>query len=338
MTGPSSLPPPTPTPPSPAAPLEPTLLSGLTRWLKPGYLWWRLRQNALPKLLALLAACGLWYATTSDRRSNVQQGFDVPVTVRDTTGGNSRRAVSALTPETVRVMLSGRPERLRELKAANIEVLVDVTGLPEGSFNRPVTVTPPANTSLVSRSPERVQGFVDAQLTRTLPVTLSVANPPEDSLPRYAISPAQVSVSGPSRVVRLVSQVTLVPVSLAVGEEREVPLLALDALSKPVEDVKLRPSSVTLTRVDSGNVPLKALPVVLAPVPAGSKLRVQAVSVQPSSVRVVADPALLSRLREVMGQADYHVGTYTAPVTLHLPDGVQALDSVNVRLTVEQLP
>ncbi|PJI51346.1 hypothetical protein CTI14_62210, partial [Methylobacterium radiotolerans] len=44
-------------------------------------------------------------------------------------------------------------------------------------------------------------GFVDTELTRTLPVLLSVAAPSESSLPRFQVSPTQVQVSGPARVV-----------------------------------------------------------------------------------------------------------------------------------------
>ena len=89
-----------------------------------------------------------------------------------------------------------------------------------------------------------------------------------------------------------------------------------------------------MRRVDSGQVPVKTLPVVLGDPPPG--LRVTALSVQPSGVRVVADPELLARLREVPGRVPYRAGSYTAPVALQLPDGAQALEEVRVRLTVQE--
>ena len=58
---------------------------------------------------------------------------------------------------------------------------------------------------------------------------------------------------------------------------------------------------------------------------------------QPSTVRVVAAPELLGRLREVSGAVTYRVGTYTAPVTLAIPAGAQTLETVSVRLTVERV-
>lgn len=305
------------------------------RWLRPAYIWRRLRHNIWPKLLALAVALVLWFVTTADRRANVEQGFDVPITVRDTTGGNERRAISNLNPDTLRVTLSGRPERLRELRGTNIEAVVDVTGLPEGGFNRPVLVTVPSDTALVRKTPERVQGFVDAQLSRTLPITVAVATPPENSLPRYSVNPAEATVSGPSRVISGVSRLIVSPVSLAAGEESEVRLLALSAAGVPVDNVEISPVSVTLHRLDSGDVPVKALRVVLSDPP--KTLKVTASSVQPSTVRVVAAPDLLSRLREIQGVVQYRAGTYTAPVKLTLPAGVQALDEVSVRLSVQEV-
>lgn len=311
-------------------------LEGWRRWLDPRYAWARGTHNLGLKLLALGVSVTLWFVATGDRRANVEQGFDVPVTVRDTTGnGQEKRATSNLSPSSVRVTLRGRPERLRELQPENIEAVVDVTGVPEGSFTQPVTVTAPTGTEVQRQSPARVQGFVDTQVTRTLPVTLSVASPPEASVPRYVVLPAEAGVSGPGQVVSTVARLVTSPAALAAGAEREVPLVALDEAGLPVEGVKANPSTVTVRRLDTGELPVKTVRVVLNDPPA--TLRVTSVSVQPSTVRVVAAPELLGRLREVSGAVTYRVGTYTAPVRLSIPAGAQTLETVSVRLTVERV-
>lgn len=311
------------------------LWSRLEPWFSPRYAWRRIRHNLLPKLLSLGVAALLWLISTGDERARIEQSYDVPITVRDTTGGSERRAVSGLNPPTVRVTLSGRPERLRELRGANIEAVLDVTGVPQGSFNRPVTVQPPADTALARQTPERAEGFVDTELSRTLPVTISVATPSENSLPRYTVSPTDAEISGPARVLTRAARVVSSPPSLSPGEQRETPLIALDAGGNPLSDVRVRPSSVTVRRVDTGEVPIKALRVVLDDPP--PNLKVTALSVQPQSVRVVAAPELLARLREIEGRVNYRPGTYTAPVSLRVPPGAQALETVSVRLTVEPL-
>lgn len=308
----------------------------LRRWLNPAYAWRRLLHNVGPKLLSLAVASVLWFISTADQRAQVQQSYDVPITRRDNTGGDEKRTVSGLNPETVRVTLNGRPERLRELRPASIEAVLDVTGVPEGSFNRPVTVTPPPNTTLSKQTPERVQGFVDTELTRTVPVTVGVAAPDEDSLPRYEVLPDNVQISAPNRVLNNVAQVVTSPVSLAPGEEGETPLIPLNAAGQPVDEVRLNPASVTVRRLDTGRLPVKALPVTLDDPPPG--LRVTGVSLQPRTVRVVAAPELLARLREVSGVVDYQPGTSTVAVRLRLPAGAQALEPVSVSLTVEKVP
>lgn len=312
------------------------LWSAVRRWLEPRYVWERSLHNLGPKLLALVVSVTLWFVATADRRANVEQGYDVPVAVRDTTGGRGEgtRAASDLSPATVRVTLSGRPERLRELRAENIEAVVDVTGVPEGSFTLPVTVAAPSGTAVSRRTPERVQGFLDTVVVRTLPVVLSVSTPSESSLLRYMIAPAEASVSGPGRVVATVQRLVTSPVALAAGAEREVALIALNSGGEPVGAVVTKPATVTVRRLDTGQLPVKTLPVVLNSPPAS--LKVTKVSVQPSAVRVVAAPDLLARLREVTGRVTYQVGTYTAPVQLNVPAGAQALETVSVRLTVQR--
>ncbi|GGB63313.1 YbbR-like domain-containing protein [Deinococcus soli (ex Cha et al. 2016)] len=308
-------------------------LHWLRRWLSPRYAWGRTMHNLLPKLLALAVSVTLWVVATADRRANVEQGFDVPVTVRDTTGnGQEKRATSNLNPASVRVILSGRPERLRDLQPDSIEAVVDVTDAPEGSFTRTVTVTAPGGTALQRVTPTRVQGFVDTQVARTLPVTLSVTSPPDSSLPRYQVTPGEATVSGAGQIVVSVARLATSPAPLGVNAEREVPLIALDAAGRPVTGVTMRPSTVTVRRLDTGELPVKTLRVVLNDPPSG--LQVTAVSVQPGTVRLVAAPELLARLREVAGQVTYREGTYTAPVRLNVPAGAQALETVSVRLTV----
>ena len=304
------------------------------RWLEPRYAWERSIHNLGPKLLAVAVALTLWFVATADRRANVEQGYDVPVTVRDTTGGRGEgtRATSDLNPATVRVTLSGRPERLRELRAGNIEAIVDVTGAPEGSFTRPVTVAAPNGTSVSRKSPDTVQGFVDTQLTRTLPIVLSVVTPPEASLPRYTVTPTEARVTGPGRVIVKVSKLVTSPESLGASSEQEVPLIALNEEGQPVEGVQTNPATVTVRRLDTGQLPIKTLPVTLNAPPAN--LKVTARSIQPSTVRVVAAPDLLSRLREISGTVVYRPGSYSAPVRLALPAGAQALENVTVSLSV----
>lgn len=308
----------------------------MIRWSRPRYVWRRLLHNLPAKGLALASAVVLWSVATTDRRANVEQSYDVPVTVSDTTGGRGvgTREVRDLSPDTVRVTLQGRPERLRELRGDNIEAVVDVTGVPETSFSRPVTVQAPTGTVLRGVKPERVQGFVDSVLTTTLPVVVSVADPSGAALPRYRVTPEAASVRGPGRLVMGVARVVGSPVALAPGEERETALIPLNEEGRPVEGVTVTPRTALVRRLDAGTLPVAEVPVVLKPPP--PSLRVTETRLEPDTVRVVAPPEVLARLREVRGSVTYREGTYTTEVTLGLPAGAQALDPVRARLTVER--
>ncbi|MFC6592128.1 YbbR-like domain-containing protein [Deinococcus lacus] len=299
-------------------------------------LWRQATADLIPKLLALLTASVIWFFASEDRRATVEQSFEVPITVRDRTAGQeggSTRAASQLTPETVRVTLSGRPERLGELRGETIEAVIDLTGLPEGSFSRPTTVTAPPGTTLVSTVPERVQGFLDTVTSRTLPVTLSVIPPQGNNLPAYSVSPQQVTVSGPSRQVAAVQAVVTVPEPISSGQSVALRLLALDA-SGQAADVKLSPQQVSVTRVDSGSLPIRTVAVELVPPPAG--LSIKNSTLTPQQVRLVGPSEALAGLEKVYGTVGYAPGSSTQAVQLRLPAGVEPLDTVTARLEVER--
>jgi YbbR domain-containing protein len=307
-----------------------SLRPGPRRWLSPAYIWRRSVHNLGPKLAALLVAALVWLVATSDRRANIEVGFDVPLEVRDTTGGASRRAVSDL-PATVRVTLTGQRLRVQGLQASNIEASVDTTGAQEGSFTLPVEVRAPDGTRTLRVLPARVQGFVDTQLSRRIKVTLSAAAPPAGSLPRYVLTPETVTLSGPSRLVRTVSRVISQPINLEAGAIASSRLVALNAVGEPVTGIDLRPASVSVRRSDLGTLPVRTVTVLLPPAPA--KFQVKS-SVAPATIRLVGPPAILAGLNSVTAILTYRAGTYKVTPTFKLPSGVQALDSVSVSLQV----
>lgn len=308
------------------------------RWRRPWRLarYWllRLRHNLPQKLLALLAATVCWYFATEDRRATIQQRYDVALTARDNTRSGEKRAVSGLSPSTVQVTLSGTRQRLAGVNAGDIEAFVDVTDLPEGTFTRTIRVDGPDNTRSVKVAPATAQGQIDAQKTRTQPVlvsTLALSGAPSSgpSSPRYLAAPAQVSVSGPSRLVGSVVRVVTAPLSLGQGEAREARLLALDGQGQVV-DVTLRPASVMVSRTDTGTLPIHTLPVRLSSAPSNFKVTAQ---ITPPSVRVLGPVG--SAPGGVLAQVPYHLGRYTVQPDLTLPPGVYSLDKVTVHLSVE---
>ncbi|WP_045234374.1 CdaR family protein [Deinococcus pimensis] len=300
------------------------------------YAWRRTLHNLPQKIVALLVAMGLWYVATSDRRETVESSFTTQLRVLDETrgeGGVDRRSVSGL-ERNVRVTISGPRRRLANVSSDDINASVDVTGVREGPFSEPINVQVPEGLRLVRFAPSVASGFVDAEVTRTLPVRLSLTNLPERALPRFDVSPRSVQVTGAQRVVESVASVITVPVSLARGASAEARLLAIDENGRPVTDVRVSPATVTVERTDPGDLPIKTVPVELPPVPQG--FEVVSVEIEPPQARLLGEPGALANVSRVVAGVTYREGRYDARANLRLPNGVRSLDTVTVTLDVRR--
>lgn len=298
--------------------------------------WRRTLHNLPQKALAALLAGGLWFVATGERRETTERSFNVRVQQVDDTSTNpagERRSVSLARP-TVRVTLSGPRTTLQGLSGDELDATVTVTNQPEGDFQVPVRVRVPEGLRLVGVDPGTVSGFIDTEITRTLPINLAATNLPERALPDYELTPNTVRVTGPQDRAEAIARVFTVPVSLARGASAEVRLVALDANGRPVTDVRLDPATVTVERTDRVDLPLRTLRVTLPPPPAA--LELISAELDPPSVRVIADPATLSRLANVVARVPYREGRYSAVARLQLPAGVRSLDTVTVTLDVRK--
>ena len=307
------------------------------RWRSyPRYVWRRTLHNWPQKILALLAALGLWFLATADRRATVDRSFTTELRVLGDGArgaGDNKRSASGL-PQNVRVTLSGPRDDLLGLTGDDIEASINVADLPEGSFQVPIRVRAPSGFRVVRYSPTVASGFVDAETTRTLNVQLAVTNLPERALPRYDVTPRAVQVTGPERLVNSVVTLSTVPVSLPRGASAEVRLLALSGLGQPVPDVRLNPATVSVERTDQSDLPLKVLSVQLSGAPDG--FEVISAEISPPRVRVIADPATLTGLAGVVARVPYREGNYSVQANLELPSGARSLDPVTVTLDVRK--
>ncbi len=299
----------------------------------PNYLWRRLLHNLPQKSLAVLAAAGVWFLATQDRRASLERTFDVPLTVSDGTPGVQRRGVSGL-PRSVRVTLQGQRSVVQPIEVDDVRASVDVTGVPQGNFQEDVHVAAPDGVRVLRLTPTSVSGFLDAESTRTVPVSVTATDLPTNAIPRFSVTPDTARVSGAKRSVDTVSRVITAPVALEPGSSREVRLIAVNVNGVPVADARTDPSTVTVRRLDSGELPVKTVRVVLPTPPA--TLQVVASDIEPASVRLVSSPETLARLREATAKVPYQVGKYSVRAALDLPDGVRSLDVVVVTLEVRR--
>lgn len=284
--------------------------------------------NVAPKLLALVAAIGVWFFATAEQRESVERGVTVPLEVR----GVSGRSYSGV-PPTVRVTVRGPRGPVTNLSGRDVTAAIDLSEQPEGDFVATVTATAPGSLVVVGSDPPRVSGLLEDQVSREFPVTVSMVFSPEASvLARYVSTPEEVTVLGVQGAVNSVATVVTAPVALEPGGSTQVPLVALDGAGAVVPDVLFAPGTVNLRRVDRQNLPVRTLPVQLNTPP--PDLEVVFGLVQPSAARVLGGEGLSVLPLEV----NYRAGTYTTPGTPQLPPGAVLLDEIAVSLEVRPRP
>lgn len=265
-------------------------------------------------LLALLAAVAVWYSLR-ERAPVVERAVSVPLQV---VGLGEERTAEGV-PKEVMLRLRG-PAPLVEGARLPVSAYLDLSGA-EGAFAREVRVAVPQGVEVLEIRPARVEGRVEAILTRTLPVEVLSQGAWVETQPAF------VEAKGPrSQVEEAVA---------AVGLDLGGDTVALTAFGPqgPLPGVELFPAQV---RVRAREVPLfrKEVPVVLKP-PEGLKV----LDYAPKTVEVVGPKEALEGLAEVEArpQGGFRPGEVAGPWLLQLPPGVWVLGQVSgrVRLALE---
>jgi YbbR domain-containing protein len=177
------------------------------------------------KLLAVAIALFLW--TVARGSSNVERGFDVPVTVH---GMPEDLVVVEQSAEAVNLRVSGSMVALRNVAPEKYEYAIDVSGAKPGRADYEVDVTRfelPRGARVISRSPAEISLTFERRATRPVRVRADVEGRPAQGyrIERIEIVPPRVRITGArSEVLRLSEVVTeMIDVTGATGTlEREV--------------------------------------------------------------------------------------------------------------------
>jgi len=195
-------------------------------------------------LLALLAALALWYSLR-ERAPVVERAVSVPLRVLGLEGEKVAEGV----PKEVLLRLRG-PAPLVE-GTPPVSAYLDLSGV-EGAFAREVRVAVPQGVEVLEVRPARVEGRVEAVLSRTLPVEVLAQGAWVET------EPAFVEAKGPRSQV----EGAVVALGLDLGGE-EVALTAFGP-EGPLPGVELIPPRVRLVAREA---PLfrKEVPLVFRP-------------------------------------------------------------------------
>lgn len=297
------------------------------------WLWRLVSFQWLRKVGAILCAVALWSLATTDRRGTVERLLEVPVKIIDSSSKADKRTVLGI-PSTVKVRLSGQASRIESLLAERIEADVDISGLGEGPFQSKVVVRPPAETQLVAVQPDQVSGTLEAAGSKNFAVEIGSGKISETDLVRLTSAPSSVQAQASKATLERIARVISLPLRLEPGEQRPAGLLAVDAQDQPILNITFEPTQVMVSRVDLGKLPVKNIPVKLAPLPL--EWHLQEVQFSPKTVRVLGSPQVLAKLTSLEVNVVLRTGNYTTPAQPNPLPGVQVLDLITATLKMQK--
>lgn len=286
------------------------------------------------KLLAIGLAFLMWAFVSSTDTTTGQRSMLVPITVE----GIAPDLVPIGIPEFAEITVTGPIQRLDRLRPEGIEAVLDLSGL-SGDFAAPVNVSPPQGVALERVTPAEVLGILERVATRQVPVTVVfLGTPPADVRVVGTPEPAVVDVRGRgARLDRVVQAIVAVDVGLELATAAPFPA---DAAGRPVDEVSVAPTTVTVAMRSEAVLIRRDLPLRLLPIVIGG---VSEVAPSHDTVTVVGPPTLVTALQEVVASAVLPTqrpapGRYTLDVHLATPSAVVVLDDVSVSVVYTEPP
>jgi hypothetical protein len=298
-----------------------------------GDLMTRLLQNGPRKLGALAVALVVWLVVASDTTTTAQRSLLVPIVVD---GVTAEQVVVGL-PQMAEVTVSGPAGRIDRLRPEGFEAVLDLSGV-SGNFQAQVGVSPPQGIVLERVVPSEIIGIVENVASAEVPVVAAMLGDlGPDQRGRVTVAPAVALVRGRSAVVNGVMAVVVpLPVGAALGgSSLTIAGYAVDRNGLPLADVQVEPAAFTLSWGIEPVWSLRRVPVQVAPPTAeGWSLAEDA----PVDVAVFGAPATLATITAAVADVDLPTGEveegrYTRPLTLRLPDGVVAAETLTATLS-----
>jgi YbbR domain-containing protein len=252
-------------------------------------------------------------------------------------------------PGEARLVIQAPQDVLAHTYSGDFTPYVDLTGLQPGTHDLDVQVHHPADVTQIQVEPSHVTVQLGLRGSRTSTVEVKPLGRPDLSYQIDAMQadPTQVTISGPKEQVdRVQSVVAEIAIEGTQNNQAgQVKPRALDAAGREVPDLTFDPPYVRATVVVKLLVNLKTLPVH-APLdgdPAPG-FRVTDISVQPTTLIVQAQPAVLQDLN-VLDTAPVSIAgitrTLNTSVTVSLPPGVtlspNQISKVSVQVAVEEM-
>ncbi|HUN56811.1 MAG TPA: CdaR family protein [Candidatus Binataceae bacterium] len=305
---------------------------------RPSLLGWlrHLRRNAGLRAIAIAIAVVLWIFVNAGQHGSLET-FMVPILYRGLPPGF---LITNQHPDNVHVQISGPRTLLSLIDPARLSLKIDLTnaGIGQMQFGiTPESFAVPRGTDVTSLTPSQVTLDVDRIVERNVPVklTLSGAVATGYEVKGASVTPATVTIKGPSKDVARIDAVATEPLAIDKATADDVGTVDLAALPGMV---RLETEAVTAN-------------VSVGPILVEKQFRLIQVMIRNSAYRSRIVPSRVSltlhgpvlTLAKLDPKGIAYVdadsvppGFYDLPVQLNLPDGVELVKQTpeQVRLIV----
>ena len=239
------------------------------------------------------------------------------------------------------------PEGTDQPTTDTFRATIDLSGITQGgTYEVPVEVTSiNSDIQILEVTPDIVTVQLDPLITKIVPVEIERGEVPDGlEVGTETATPSTVTVSGPKTIVDQVvaarADVVIQPSGIDIDED--VALIPVDAVGDARSPADVAPTTARISIRVFSEPETRTLPV--SPVVTGTPAagyEIDEISVQPSTVLVEGDADPLAALARVDTDPISVSGlseTQTFETGLALPEGIEAVDPVPVRVTVSFRP
>src|ERR1700689_4850794 len=208
-----------------------SLISRIAGWLE--------RDMGL-RMISLALAIGLWIFVNAGQHGALET-FQVAVSYRDLPPGF---ILTTPHPEFIKIQVSGPRTLLSIIDPIHLTLRLDLTGVGIGqaSFKiGPDSFPVPRHTEVTSVLPSQIVLEIDRRVTRDIPIHLVLSGTPGEGykIASAEVTPAAVSIRGPSREIARIDEVDTEPLSVAgitADISRDLDLMAPDTSARLQSD------------------------------------------------------------------------------------------------------
>lgn len=257
------------------------------------------KKNITIKILAVFIAILLWSYVRSEVNPNIVReikNIDVDI-VNETLINDEGLVISQNEELKVSVKISGRRSDLNSIKQKEILAEIDLSGATRGSQKIPIEVSAPFNVEIVDLSKRYINVEIDSLNKVSKEVKLNaIRTSTDDIIETSDISPKTVEVSGPSGLVKQVSEV-IVDIdinNISSTGKMKLPVKAVDKKGVEIKGVETRPDIVDVTVSLKKEKKVSIKPRYTGTL--GEEYKLNAISSKPKSIVIIGTEADLKNI------------------------------------------